>query len=311
MALKRAAVNTAQTTAQDEANVNAQADTAVDQAGQVEQANEPEQVLETREEQDAANASAEANVDESPEQEAQDEPEPEAQVEQAAQVHQEVQAETRSEPAKEVAVKGDTAVAVSGQDAMKGAMASYTQNMAELGFEGLNITGMSFDRVKLTEGKFVLGSDEISLGESIDIQLMGTKPIFIVRQYDGDDAEIYFSYDKNGEFLTDGSSSAEIREKWLEDGYGGEDAPLDIKRYLEGMAQLVNRTDEYNGHMVSLSIPPASTDRLGGACAVGYQKFKRDPSGLVITCKVGAKIQKGSISWRPWVFIAKGPYNGE
>lgn len=312
MALKRAAVTTTETTATQASPEQAQ-----------ETVKEPvaEQVLETREEQAQAEAdqaaAAGAQFEDGAQQDVVHEQEAQvADVEQASQTEQ-VTTEAKDEvvaeqvQAKEVAVAqgGAVAVASSGQDAVRGAMAQYTQDMAALGFEGLTVDGMSFDRVKLDEGKFVLGSEEISLGESIDIQLLNTRPIFIVRQRDADDSPMYFSYDAKGDFTTSGESAQAIKDEWLEEGYGTADEPLDIKRYLEGMAQLVNRTDEWAGHMVSLSIPPASTSRLGGACMTGKQRFGRDPSGLVITCKVGQKIQKGNISWRPWVFIAKGPYD--
>ena len=310
MALNRAKVTTTETTATQASPEQAQ-----------ETVKEPvaEQVLETREEQAQAEAdqaaAAGAQFDDGAQQDVVQEQEAQVvETEQAAQAEQattepkdEVVAEQVQ--AKEVATAQGGAVAATGKDAVRGAMAQYTQDMAALGFEGLTVDGMSFDRVKLDEGKFVLGSEEISLGESIDIQLMNTRPIYIVRQRDDDDSPMFFSYDANGDFLTSGESAQSIKDEWLEEGYGTADEPLDIKRYLEGMAQLVNRTDEWNGHMVSLSIPPASTSRLGGACITGKQRFGRDPSGLVITCKVGQKIQKGNISWRPWVFIAKGPYD--
>lgn len=314
MALNRAKVTQAAETTE------AKASAAPEQAAEVAKESVTEQVVETREEQAQADADAAAAAgaqfedgaqqDVVQEQEAQAAVEPEVQTEQVAtESKDEVVAEQVQ--AKDVAVAqgGKVAVASTGQDSVRGAMAQYTQDMAALGFEGLTVDGMSFDRVKLDEGKFVLGSEEISLGESIDIQLMNTRPIYIIRQRDDDDSPMYFSYDANGDFTTSGESAQSIKDEWLEEGYGTADEPLDIKRYLEGMAQLVNRTDEWNGHMVSLSIPPASTSRLGGACITGKQRFGRDPSGLVITCKVGQKIQKGNISWRPWVFIAKGPYD--
>lgn len=298
MALKRPAVNATVETNQAAEVVADVKDTTV----------VSEQTQDVREEQ-VAEASNEQVVEDQVEEEAQD-VQPEQEVHQAAETsHLEVE----QVQAKEVAVvqQGGAVAVATPAAAVRGAMAQYTQEMAEMGFEGLTVDGMSFDRVKLAEGKFVMGTEEVSLGESFDIQLMSTRPIFVVRREDSDQSPLYFSYDPNGETLTDGSSAASIKEEWLEDGYGTPDQPLDIKRYLEGMAQLINRDDEWNGHMVSLSIPPASTSRLGGATATGYQRWKRDPSGLVIRCKVGQKVSKGSISWRPWVFIAVGPYDAE
>lgn len=306
MALKRASVDQSQTTtAKPQEEVKAKDTQVQEQEHQVEvQGTEPETVQEAQVET-ATQAQDEPEVlegelaqDAAGEEQSQQDAGEDAAVIEPEQVQQST--------SQEVATASTGGAVTHAGEAQRGAIAQYVQDMGELGFEGLTVDGMSFDRIKLSEGKFVLGSEEVELGTEFDFQLMSTRPIFIVRQFDDDNAEIYFSYDKDGLTLTDGSSAAEIREKWLEDGYGSEDAPLDIKRYLEGMAQLVNRTDEWEGHMVSLSIPPASTSRLGGACVTGKQRYGLDPSGLMLTAKVGQKITKGSISWRPWVFLVKG-----
>jgi len=205
---------------------------------------------------------------------------------------------------KEVAVQAAANSAVVVPHKANSAMSTFTQEMADEGFEGMQLTGMSFDRVKLHEAKFQLGSEDTSLGEVIEVQIMGTRNIYIVRQYKGNGAEIFYSYDPKGLTKSDGSSAQETLAEWLEDGYGTPDAPLEIKRYIEGMAMLVNRTDEHEGLIVSLSIPPASTDRLAGAFAVGRQLYKAAPANLIIQCKVGSKIGTGEEAFRPWIFKA-------
>lgn len=205
---------------------------------------------------------------------------------------------------KQVVVKPSGNTAVANSDRTKGAAAEFTKNMAEQGFEGMELTGMSFDRLKMHEGKFQLGSEEISLGEEIHVNIMSTRNIYVVRQHSGQKAEMYYSYDADGENFTDGSSAAETRAEWLDDGYGTADEPLQIKQYIEGMAQLVKREDEYEGHMVSLSIPPASKQRLSGAFAVGMRKFGCLAGDLIIKCSVGKKIGTGDEAFRPWLFAA-------
>lgn len=213
----------------------------------------------------------------------------------------EVVAEQKQVP---VAAAANTQVAV--QSPVAGAMASFTQDMANEGFEGLSLTGMSFERVKLHEANFQLGSEEVNLGDKIDVQIMSTRNLYIVRQYSGNGAEVYYSYDPEGKFKADGSSAEETLAEWRDDGYGVDGKPLDIKRYIEGMAMLVNRTDEYEGMIVTLSIPPASRDRLAGAFAVGKQLYKAAPNNLVIECRVGKKIGSGEEAFRPWLFKALG-----
>lgn len=214
--------------------------------------------------------------------------------------------EVQPEQVKEVAVVTEGAVVHPGAapGAVGGAMQAFTAEMAAEGYEGMNLTGMSFDRVKLHEAQFLLGSEDVKLGESIQVRIMSTRSIYVVRQHDGQKAEMFYSYDPAGKFKTDGSSAKDVLDEWLEEGYGDAENPLQIKQYIEGMAQLVNRTDEYDQHMVSLSIPPASRDRLAGAFAVGKQRFKCHPGDLVIECKVGNKVGTGDEAFRPWVFKA-------
>lgn len=242
-------------------------------------------------------AEAEAAGTEQPEDQAKPEAEPEAQAKPEAE-----EFETQA-----VAVRSETTAVASPGAApghVGGAMAAFKDEMAAEGFEGMNLTGMSFDRVKLHEGQFLLGSEETKLGETIHVQIMSTREIYVVRQYSGNGAEMFYSYDKAGKFKTDGSSAEEVLAEWLADGFGTPEAPLEIKTYIEAMAVLVNRTDDYEQHMVSLSIPPASKDRLAGAFAVGRQRLKASPTQLVIECKVGAKVGSGEEAFRPWIFKA-------
>ena len=186
------------------------------------------------------------------------------------------------------------------------AMANFTQEMADEGFEGLNLTGQSFDRIKLDEAMFQLGSEDINLGGVINVQIMNTRPIYIVRQFKGEGSEIFYSYDPKGQTKSDGSSAEDTLAEWRDDGYGeGEgNKPLEIKKYIEAMAMLVDRDDEHEGLIVSLSIPPTSTDRLAGAFAVGRQLYQAAPSNLIIQCKVGNKVAAKGGDFRPWIFKA-------
>lgn len=296
MALSRAKVTetTTETKAADVAEKVAQDTTG--QATQVIDKEEVNQAL-TAEQEEAA-----AQVTELP-----DEPQS-AQVEEpAVAAAAEPQAEAQQFEQTAVATRSEsTAVAAPGAapGAIGGAMAKFKDEMAAEGFEGMNLTGMSFDRVKLHEGQFLLGSEETKLGELIHVQIMSSREIYVVRQYSGNGAEMFYSYDKAGKLKTDGSSAQELLAEWLEDGYGTPDQPLEIKTYIEAMAVLVNRTDDYDQHMVSLSIPPASKDRLAGAFAVGRQRLQAGPTQLVIECKVGAKVGSGEEAFRPWIFKA-------
>jgi len=217
-----------------------------------------------------------------------------------------------AEPAQAVAVAEPAAAkAVTVGEQRTNAMAQFTQDQAANGFEGLELSGMSFDRIKLHEGQFKLGTEETELGTDIQVVIHSTRKIFVVRQSDDNDAETFYSYDPKGATFTDGSSAQEKLEDWLDDGYGTEESPLDIREYLEAMATLVNRDDEYEGTMVMLSIPPASKARLAGVAAQAYTRFKGATLGQVVTqCSVGKKIGEGQKAFRPWVFKALERYEG-
>lgn len=224
-----------------------------------------------------------------------------------------VELATAAEPAPTAvaAVAEPAAKAVSVTEQRTNAMAQFTQQQAEMGFEGLELSGMSFDRIKLHEGQFKLGSDETELGTEFSCVVHSTRKIFVVRQSDDNDAESFYSYDPQGKTFTDGNSAQEKLEDWLDDGYGTEENPLDIREYLEAMATLVNRDDEHDGTMVMLSIPPASKARLAGVAAQAYTRFKGATLSDVVTqCSVGKKIGEGQKAFRPWVFKATGRYEG-
>lgn len=306
MALSRAKVteNTTETKADNVAEKVAQDTTG--QETQVINKDEVNQALaEAKGAEPEAAQQAEPVAETGAEPEATQQAEPAAETAQAAETKPEPQAEQFEQTA--VATRSEsTAVAAPGAapGAIGGAMAQFKDDMAAEGFEGMNLTGMSFDRVKLHEGQFLLGSEETKLGETIHVQIMSTREIYVVRQFSGNGAEMFYSYDKAGKFKTDGSSAQEVLDEWLEDGYGTPERPLEIKTYIEAMAVLVNRTDDYEQHMVSLSIPPASKDRLAGAFAVGRQRLQAGPTQLVIECKVGAKVGSGEEAFRPWIFKA-------
>ena len=191
------------------------------------------------------------------------------------------------------------------------AMQQFSADQAAAGYEGLDLTGMSFDRIKMHEGKFLLGSDEKDLGTSFECVIHSTRRLFVVRQDESNDADSFYSYDPKGLAFTDGSPSEEKLAEWQDEGYGVEGNPLDIREYLEAMATLVNRTDEHEQTMVTLSIPPASKARLAGVAAQAFQKFQKATLGDVVTqCTVGNKVGEGNKAFRPWVFKVTTRYQG-
>lgn len=317
MALKRAAAPTEETLKAEAEAAQAKADAAAKVDDVKAEANTTDTTASNDVKDDAPLVGeAKADAEAKPEAEAKpdvkaDEPKPEAEAKPEAKPEAEAKPEVKPEEIKprEVAVVSESTAVTTNAERHANASEQFTQDMAAQGYEGLAITGMSFDRLKLHEAKFQLGSEEISLGEVLDLVVLSTRNIYVVRQYVGEGAEMFYSYDKHGRTLSDGSSAQDTLDKWLDEGYGTEADPLDIKEYIEAMSQLKNRDDEYNDHMVSLSIPPASKARLAGAMAVGIRKHNCPPGDLVIRCSVGKKVGTGDKAFRPWNFTAIGDQN--
>jgi hypothetical protein len=178
----------------------------------------------------------------------------------------------------------------------------FIQEQAEEGFEGLAIDGFSFDRIKLEDGKFLKGSDEVEIGEKFQFIALSSRSIYVVRQSDDQDAESFYSYDPAGQTKTDGSSAKDILDEWKTDGYGTEEHPLSIRKYLEVFARLP-KGDE----MVSLSIPPSSVSRFSGKAAEAKFRYNLGLGQVVLEASVGKKAGEGSKAFRPWTFSVIGP----
>lgn len=217
----------------------------------------------------------------------------------SAVVEDDVQPETKPVASTAVATQqANTSVVASQQSVMQ----QFTQELADSGFEGMEVTGLSFERIRLHEGKFKIGQEDSELGLSFKCQILRTRPIYVVRQDSSQDAEMFYSYDPAGQLKTDGTSAEDILADWRGDGFGIEGSPLEIKEYREVMATLKGRDDEYDEMVVSLSVPPASVDRLAGVAFTAKQKYRCLPDGVITECKVGKEVGEGSKKFRPWIF---------
>ena len=180
---------------------------------------------------------------------------------------------------------------------------SFVQAQAEMGYEGLEVGAFSFDRVKLTSGTFLLGGDEEDIGKEFNFVPLSSRNIYIVaRSADEDETEMYYSYCEKGLTKTDGSSAEETLNEWKEDGYGVEGSPISIKKYMEVMAELVDRDDEHEGCMVSLSLPPSALQRFGGVSFQAARRYNTHIGGVVIEASVGKRAGEGKKAWNPWNF---------
>lgn len=214
----------------------------------------------------------------------------------------ETEAETEATEVAVVEASTDVVEAKSNTEMRAVTARQFAEQQAAAGFEGLELGTFSFDRVKLSEGKFLLGNDEEELGESFNFIPLSTRALYTVSQSSDEDSKMFYSYDPKGLTLADGSSAEETLNEWKEEGYGTDEDPLVIKQYIEVMAELIDREDGHDGSMVSLSIPPASRQRFGGMGFQAMRKYNCQLDGVVVTASVGAKAGEGKKSFRPWNF---------
>jgi hypothetical protein len=153
----------------------------------------------------------------------------------------------------------------------------------------------SFPIIKLENGKLVLGEagEEV---ESFLAVILGMKRRYLYKSEPGDDAEIFYSYDKQVD--TSGRSVESRLAEWEADGHPKE--KFEIKEYVELMAQL--KSTAFTDRLCMLSIPPASIKRLSG-----YRQELKYVNGTAFTkcitkVSVGKKIKYGTTTFNPWQF---------
>lgn len=205
---------------------------------------------------------------------------------------------------QEEATTESRAVAEAPKAAQPVASSQFETSMAEQGFDGLTLGGMSFEQIRLPgEGQFLIGQEDQELGKEFDCVIQNTRSRYVVRQSNEEEAEMFYSYDPKGLTDSEGNDMSEKLQEWREDGY---DKPV-IKRYIEAMAIMVN-AGERDGMMVMLSIPPASVQKFAGFIAQQQFMRKQLPSQYITRCVVGKKVKRdGGSSFFPWSFQNAGP----
>lgn len=174
-------------------------------------------------------------------------------------------------------------------------------DLADHGFEGLEINFTSFETIILEKSSFASSSGR-KIKEDFVVRLQKTrnKFLFSSKHPEQDDREACYSYNRNAD-----KEDPEVMERikaWQEqDGVGYE-----VKTYVEALAIMVDdkATGELNGEMVLLQIPPASIGKLSGHCAQQRLKGRGQPNEYDTIVGVGQKIGEGQKAFYPWVFSA-------
>lgn len=175
----------------------------------------------------------------------------------------------------------------------------FEQEMADEGFEGLELDRFSFPQIKLDDGQFLAGDEESDeMGKEFDCVILASKAKWVLHntKCDDKDKETFFTYDK----LTDANTGellADVIADWKDAGWGHS-----FSQYLEAQSLVMSGTLE--GTVAILSIPPTSRTGLSGKIRRAQMQLGiQSPKDMLITCTVGKKLtNKGGKTYNPWIF---------
>ena len=178
-----------------------------------------------------------------------------------------------------------------------GATTAFEADLAEDGYEGLELDRFSFDQIKIDDGQFLTGEDT-ELGKSLTCVILATKAKWVLRNTKCDDSEqeTHFSYDRVTDANT-GEDLAAVIADWKDAGWGSK-----FSQYLEAQAAI--QSGPLEDTIAVLSIPPTSRTRLSGKIRRAQMQLGIHlPSEVLLECRVGKKVQgKNNKTYNPWEF---------
>jgi len=175
------------------------------------------------------------------------------------------------------------------------------QELAEEGFEGLDIGFGSFPVVRLQDTNFSTNDDE-ALGSEFYCVIHASRTKWLLKAEDDNKCnEFVYSHDQ--EFTTSGKAISEVLAEWKAKGY---DSPV-WKKYLDVTAQRFNKDDRTIGDVVILSIPNNSVNRLTGYLTTVKLGKGLAPSAVVTHVHLGQKVTNAVKPFYPWAFKLYAP----
>ena len=167
----------------------------------------------------------------------------------------------------------------------------FEDQMADQGFEGLEVGFYSYTTVKLAnEGRFETG-EGVELGKSLKVKLMESKRKFVFNNSE-DENVAEFSYDRLHN--TKGELLQPIFDEWAQEG--GRQIE---KKYLDVTCAIIE--GELAGEIVILSVSPSGVAKFTGY--VGKLNYaKLDLREVVTECYVGSKVTTVPKPFYPWAF---------
>ena len=172
------------------------------------------------------------------------------------------------------------------------------EELAEDGFEGLDIGFGSFPMVRLQGQEFSTNEDEV-LGNTFLCVIHASKVKWLYKAEDNNTTdEFVYSFDK--EFTTNGKPIEEVTAEWAAQG---KTAPV-WKKYLDVTAQLVDPNTKELGRLVILSVPNNSVPRLTGYITTLKLGSGCAPNQMITQVYPGQKVTNAVKPFHPWAFKA-------
>jgi len=213
---------------------------------------------------------------------------------QAPEVNEEV---AQATPSTEVATTSEQATAMAHSTGSVNT-GSLEKQLAEDGFEGMEVGFHSFMTVRLpTDGIFATQEDE-EIGKEFDVYLLASKAkyLFANGDDDKDDEHVLYTYDKITS--TSGDDVQATLDEWKAEGIN-----ISEKKYLDVQAEFAE--GEFEGELAMLSISPASVQKLTGYMG----KLRRrgiNPRETVTQVFAADKVKtKAGQQFYPWGFRLK------
>jgi len=179
---------------------------------------------------------------------------------------------------------------------------NFSDQAAEEGFEGVELGYFSFPSIKLPSDGVFETNGKVVLGKFVDVIVTQSKAKYLIKPAGAiqKDKRVNFSYDvmkEDSGVSLEGNTVPQLKKEWGVDS-------LEIKKYLEIPAMLVgaDHTEELNGEMVMLSVPPSGVQRFSGHLAMLKFTGKGSPKEVVTRCAVGAKVSNNGDDFYPWEF---------
>lgn len=204
---------------------------------------------------------------------------------------------TAEAEAKAPAVQQTQAPAVSraGSNAIAPHVGSVEQQLAEEGFEGMEVGYHSFITIKLPADGIFETSEDDQIGKSFICNLISSKAKFAYfpDTDDDDDDSCIYSYD--GITTTSGDSVEEAIAEWKEEGF-----KVSKKKYVDVQADVLS--GDLEGETVMLSVAPASVQKLTGYLGKLRRKgYALQDTVTEVYAMDKVKLKNGN-SFYPWGF---------